>query len=74
MTYISNLEEARDNAASTLASITANPKPNYTVNGQSVQWSEYSKMLTNLIDRLNKLIAAGEVDEEPFEIISRGIT
>jgi hypothetical protein len=34
----------------------AKPKPNYSLDGQSVSWGEYLKMLTDGIDATAKLI------------------
>jgi len=72
--YTDNLVEARENAAARLKEVLANPKPSYSVNGQTVQWSAYCNMLTETISRLNRLIAEGEPDGMPVEIISQGYT
>jgi len=73
-THITDLTTARDRAATRLKEVLANPKPSYSVNGQTIQWSAYCNMLTETIDRCNRLIAAGDNDGAPFEIISQGIT
>ena len=72
--YATNLETTRLNVSKLLAEITANPKPSYNVNGQAVNWTEYHKMLTETLSRLNKLIAEGEVDATPFEEVSQGFS
>ncbi len=72
--YVTNLETTRLRVSQRLAEVHANPKPSYSVNGQTIQWSGYCNMLTESLARLNKLIEQGEVDDEPFEIASQGIT
>jgi DNA-binding ferritin-like protein len=73
-TYMENLETARDQCAERLVEITASPKPSYNVNGQQVSWTAYQQMLTKQISELNSLIAQGEPDTTPTEIISQGLT
>ena len=51
-----NLTTARDNYAQRLAEISANPKPNYNVEGTSYSWTDYQKMLIDNLERLNGLI------------------
>ncbi|HUT14348.1 MAG TPA: hypothetical protein VMY42_27935 [Thermoguttaceae bacterium] len=53
-----------------LVDITENPKPSYMIDGQSLQWAAYQRLLLEQIDRINRQIAA----ETPFEISSRGYT
>ena len=65
--YLTNLETTRSNIAKRLVEITQDPKPSYMVNGQSVQWTAYHRLLTEMLERLNKMIQAGEVDATPFE-------
>ncbi len=72
--YATNLTTTRLNVSKRLSEITSSPKPSYDVNGQEVSWTEYQKMLLDMLAQLNKAIAVGEVDPEPFEILSRGIT
>jgi len=74
MGYLDNLTQARLQISERLVEITTSPKPSYNVNGQQVSWTEYSKALTEQLDKLNDAIAAGEVDGTPFEIISQGFT
>jgi hypothetical protein len=51
-----------------IADITANPKPSYSIDGQSISWGEYLAQLQGTVDWCNKQAAT----EEPFELISRG--
>ena len=67
---LENLKTARANLLAKLAEVSADPKPSYNIDGQSVQWSQYYKMLTDqagaLLDAIN--------NEEPFEEVSRGVS
>jgi hypothetical protein len=53
-----------------LAELTANPKPTYYIDGQTVAWNEYLVRLRATIDWCDLKLAG----EEPFEIHSQGIT
>lgn len=64
MTYIDSLTTARDNFASKLAEISANPKASYSIDGQSVSRVEYYRFLADQVKSLNEQIAAGQ----PFDI------
>lgn len=64
MSYLESLATARDNFAAKLAEISVDPKPSYSIDGQSVSWTEYYRFLSEQVDKLNAQIAAGE----PFEI------
>ncbi len=68
--YLENLHTARDQIAANLATITAEPKPNYSIDGQSVSWQSLVESYTQQLARLDDLIAAAE----PFEIFSQGTT
>jgi len=76
------IQAARDKATSTLNNalarleeILASPKPSYTIEGQSVSWTEYQKMLVDIIsgstDTINKLKQLQS--QEPYEFVSRGV-
>lgn len=68
-TYAENLETARDNIAAIIAEITADPKPTYSLEGQSVSWESYLSMLLDKQEVLNKAIQqAGS----PFQVTHRG--
>ena len=53
-----------------IAEITAQPKPSYYIDGQSVAWSEYLMRLQQTVDWCNTKLAG----ESPFEFQSRGYT
>jgi hypothetical protein len=49
--------------------ITADPKPTYSLEGQSVSWESYLSMLLDKLETLNKAIQqAGS----PFQVTHRG--
>lgn len=50
--------------------LTAQPKPTYTIDGQTVQWTEYLAQVNKEIEWCDKQLAG----EEPFEIHSQGYT
>ena len=69
----SDLEQIRTIKSQTLAVIaelTANPKPTYYVDGQTVSWNDYLARLQATVDWCERKLAG----EEPFEIRSQGIT
>ncbi len=51
-----------------LVAITESPKPSYMIDGQSIQWGAYHRMLLDELAVINDQINAGT----PFEIHSRG--
>jgi hypothetical protein len=59
-----NLQTAIDNVAAKLAEVTANPKPSYSIDGQSVSWGEYYRMLTGHLKELREAKIAAD---GPFE-------
>jgi hypothetical protein len=69
----SDLEQIRTIKSQTLAIIaelTANPKPTYYIDGQTVSWNAYLARLQATVDWCDRKLAG----EEPFEIRSQGIT
>ena len=64
MTYISDLTTARDTLASTLATESASPKPDYSVDGRTISWTQYRASLVKEIKDLNQMIinAGGAVE------------
>ena len=69
----SDLEQIRTIKSQTLAIIaelTANPKPTYYLDGQTVSWNDYLATLQATVDWCEKKLAG----QEPFEIRSQGIT
>lgn len=66
MAYIDDLKTARDNLATAYKNATSSPKPNYSVDGQSVSWADYLRMLAEQLTAVNEAIASGE----PFEHVT----
>jgi len=72
--YTERLTAARDAALDLLIALRTSHKPTYTVNGQTVSWTEYAKLLTEEARSYNALLEEAQATEEPFEIHSQGIT
>lgn len=66
MTIAETLVEARANLLSNLLTWTVNPKPTYSIEGQSMSYGEFLKMLTEGITAINELL----VKFDPFEFKS----
>jgi hypothetical protein len=63
-TAYENVQTAIDNVAAVLAEITANPKPDYSIDGQSVSWTSYYATLTQ---RMKDLMEIAQILAGPFE-------
>ena len=59
-----DLETALTNIRALIKEITAAPKPNYSVDGQSVKWGDY---LTQLLKAERQLVDAVQSEDGPFE-------
>jgi hypothetical protein len=64
------LATIKNNILARLEEITAQPKPNYSIDGQQVSWQSYFDSLMANLERINHQINASE----PFEEVSRGRT
>ena len=53
-----------------LAELRASPKPSYSIDGQSISWTDYAASLQQTIDWCDQKL----VDCEPFEFRSEGTT
>ena len=64
MAFLADLITSRDALTSTLATESANPRPDYSVAGRSLSWSSYRADLIAQIKELNQLIinARGAVE------------
>ena len=51
-----------------IAEMTANPKPSYAVDGQSVQWTDYLKQLRATVEWCDQQIARSEVGVEEITV------
>jgi 16S rRNA U516 pseudouridylate synthase RsuA-like enzyme len=54
------IQAALDNLQNQLITASANPKPTYSVDGQSVSWNEYLRMLTDGIKSLNEMLSMAD--------------
>lgn len=66
-TDLKTLQTIKTNLLTILSDLSANPKPSYSIDGQSVSWSEYFSMVSDQLDKINALINA----ENPYCIISQ---
>ena len=66
-----NYDSALDNYARLLAEISANRKPSYSIDGQSVSWTEYQRFLVDQIKALQEL---EQTSAGPFEVRTYGNT
>ncbi len=67
---LSQLQTIKANLLDRIAEITAQPKPNYSIDGQTVSWQSYMDSLFDRLDQIDRQINAAE----PFEEVSRGYT
>ena len=56
MDIAASLKTAVESLVTTYVTACANPKPSYSVEGQSVSWGEYLKMLADAIKQTQELI------------------
>ena len=67
-TETENLETARSQIAQQIADMTADPKPTYSIGGQSISWGEH---FNNLIKAHEDLTRAIQRLNSPFWKVSR---
>jgi hypothetical protein len=67
---LEHLRTIRSQTLALIAELTANPKPTYFLDGQSVSWNEYLARLQATVDWCEQKLSG----EEPFEIHSQGMT
>jgi hypothetical protein len=65
---LADIETAIDNISAIIVEITANPKPNYTVDGQTVNWGDYLDTLTT---KLQSLLKTKQLLSGPFQRATR---
>ncbi len=53
-----------------IQSITLDPKPSYSIDGQAVSWGDYLAQLRGTVEWCDSQLAGSE----PFEVRSRGCT
>ncbi len=67
---LEQLQTIKSQTLALIAELTANPKPTYYLDGQTVSWNDYLARLQATVDWCQRKLAG----EEPFEIHSQGIT
>ena len=70
MSDLDQIRAIKSQTLAVLAELTANPKPTYYLDGQTVAWNEYLTRLQATVEWCDRRLAA----EEPFEIQSQGVT
>jgi hypothetical protein len=70
MNDFEQLQLIRAQALAQLAELRAQPKPSYTIDGQSVSWESYAQSLQRTVDWCDAKLAA----LAPFEVHSQGYT
>lgn len=68
MSAETDIAQAIANISATIKEVTANPKPNYTVDGQTVNWGDYLDTLTT---KLASLLKTQQLLGGPFQRATR---
>ncbi len=68
-TLVENLTTAQNNIGVLLASMTANPQPNYSLDGESYSWADYLAML---LEKQKQIAEAIQIAGGPFDVQSFG--
>lgn len=69
-TRAENLTTALNNVAVLIRDLTADPKPDYSVDGKSYSWSSYLSMLLSQQKALEDALARAT---GPYEVSNRGV-
>ncbi len=69
-TDLEQIQTIRSQALASIAEITANPKPSYSIDGQSVSWNSHLRHLRRTVDWCQHKLAG----EQPVEIRSQATT
>ena len=64
---LDNLTTIKSQIIQRLADITANPKPSYSLDGESVSWSEYQRLLMDQLKSIREQIA---LEGAPYELVT----
>jgi hypothetical protein len=70
MTDAETIAAIKSQSLALVDSLTDEPKPSYTLDGQSVSWGEYLKHLMSIVDWCDEKLAAAD----PFEERTQGFT
>lgn len=68
MNDVTAIQSIRSLALARINDLMANPKPDYSIDGQTVSWSQHYKMLQDIVTWANKT----EQQLDPYEL--RGTT
>ena len=68
MSDLETIAAIRTQTLAVMAALTADPKPTYAIDGQSVAWSEYLARLQATVDWCDRKLA----ETEPFVFHTRG--
>ena len=69
-TDLENLQAIKRDALVKIAEMTANPKPNYEIDGQEMDWGDLLGSLQKLVEWADKQMQAEETDGKPYEVIT----
>lgn len=69
MSAQSNVQDSITQLTAIIKDITTNPKPNYSINGQSVSWADY---LATVTSQLDKMLELQQKINTPYLIQTRG--
>lgn len=64
------IQTIKAQALTMIGQLTASPKPTYSLDGQTLSWSDYLTRLQKTVDWCERKLAGAE----PFEIQSQGVT
>jgi hypothetical protein len=67
---LTQLQTIKSQTLQQLVDLRANPKPSYTIDGQSVSWDSYVESLQRTVDWCDEKLAG----VDPFEVRSQGFT
>ncbi len=67
---LEQIQTIKSQALARIAELTAQPKPTYYLDGQSVSWNEYLRRLQSTVAWCDRQMAG----LEPIEVHSQGIT
>ena len=67
---LEQIQTIKSQTLAVMADVTADPKPSYAIDGQSVSWNDYLGRLQATVDWCERKLAG----QEPFEVRSQGIT
>ncbi|MBS0187293.1 MAG: hypothetical protein JSS51_04445 [Planctomycetes bacterium] len=66
-----SLQRSRANLLAAIEDVTANPKPNYKIDGQEVSHSDHLRNLLDSLEQINRQIREnGDGDGQAFEFIT----